>query len=142
MDLGQVVTTPLAVAPGKRPRSSMTPTLMLKNGKPFLALGSPGGSTIPTTVLQTIVNRVDLGMDLPAAVAEPRATQRNRSTVLPEKEFTDQYGAALGEYGHRFADPEEIGALTAVEFLPGGGTVAAAEPTRRGGGDARVVNPR
>jgi len=56
-------------APGKRPRSSMSPTIVTNGGKPFFALGSPGGSTIITTVLQILINRLDLGMSLPAAIA-------------------------------------------------------------------------
>lgn len=135
-------TGPNSIEPGKRPRSSMAPTILLEDGKPFLALGSPGGSTIPTTVLQTIVNRVDFGMELPAALAEPRATQRNRSTVLAEGQFIAQNGGALEGLGHRFSSSSEIGALTAIEFLSDGGTIATAEPVRRGGGDARVVDPR
>ena len=65
---------PNRIQPGKRPRSSMSPTIVLKDGKPFLALGSPGGSTIITTVLQMLVNRIDLGMTLEQAIAAPRAT--------------------------------------------------------------------
>src|SRR3546814_13452779 len=53
-----------AVAPGKRPLSSMTPTILLKNGKVFMVTGSPGGSTIITTVLQSIINVVDFGMNM------------------------------------------------------------------------------
>ena len=70
-------TDPNRIQPGKRPRSSMSPTIVLKNGKPFLALGTPGGSTIITTVLQMLVNRIDLGMTIEEAMAAPRATQRN-----------------------------------------------------------------
>ena len=54
-------------APGKRPRSSMAPTILLRQGKPFLATGSPGGSMIITTVFQILLNRIDLGMTLPEA---------------------------------------------------------------------------
>ena len=61
-----------AIAPGKRMLSSMTPTLVLKNGEPLLVTGSPGGSTIITTVLQVVTNVIDHGMDLAAAVARPR----------------------------------------------------------------------
>src|SRR5262249_17459381 len=64
-------------APGKRPRSSMSPTIVLRQGAPFLALGSPGGATIITTVLQTLLNRLDLGMSLPAERAAPRASTGN-----------------------------------------------------------------
>ena len=74
-------TDPNRIQPGKRPRSSMSPTIVLKNGKPFLALGTPGGSTIITTVLQMIVNRIDLGMTVEEAMAAPRASQRKRHSV-------------------------------------------------------------
>ena len=57
---------PNRIQPGKRPRSSMSPTIVLKDGKPFMALGSPGGSTIITTVLQMLVNRIDLRMGVAA----------------------------------------------------------------------------
>ena len=73
----------------KRPRSSMAPTIIEKNGKPFLALGSPGGSTIPGTVLQTIVNRIDLREPLPNAIALPRAVERNTATTQAEQSFID-----------------------------------------------------
>ena len=139
---------PNIIAGGKRPRSSMSPTIVLRNGKPELALGSPGGSTIITTVLQVLTNRVDRGMSLPEAIAAPRASQRNTVNVTAEQAFINQYGAALQAYGHTFVpagapgtSAAEIGAVAAIEFLPGGALLAAAEPTRRGGGDAGVVSP-
>ncbi|WP_106176958.1 gamma-glutamyltransferase [Prauserella shujinwangii] len=127
---------------GKRPRSSMSPTIVLADGEPWLALGSPGGSTIITTVAQILINRIDLGMDLPAAVAAPRASQRNTANVVAEHEFIESFGDDLAAYGHRFAATAELGAAAAVEILPGGLLRAVAEPERRGGGDARVVLPR
>ncbi|WP_277452768.1 gamma-glutamyltransferase [Janibacter sp. DB-40] len=135
-------TGPNSIAPGKRPRSSISPTIVLEDGEPAMALGSPGGSTIITTVAQTLVNRIDLGMDMESALAAPRASQRNTTTVSAEPEFTAAHGAALRAYGHEFSAVSEIGALTAIEFLPDGSTTAVAEPVRRGGGDARVVDPR
>ncbi|WP_380166318.1 gamma-glutamyltransferase [Jannaschia sp. R86511] len=122
--------------PGKRPRSSMAPTIVLADGEPLLALGSPGGATIITTVLQTLVNRVDLGMSLPEALAAPRASQRNSAAVQAEPGF-DRTG--LQERGHAFTTTAEIGAATGVELLPDGRLQAVAEPTRRGGGSAMVV---
>ncbi len=140
---------PNRIQPGKRPRSSMAPTLVLRDGKPLLALGSPGGSTIITTVLQILLNRLDLGMTLPAALAAPRVSPRNTATVLAEQAFLDQYEALLEAMGHRLApvgDPgtsaAEIGAATAIEFGPGGVMTVVAEPNRRGGGSARVVDPQ
>ncbi len=140
---------PNRIQPGKRPRSSMSPTILLKDGKPFLALGSPGGSTIITTVAQMIFNRVDLGMTLPEAIAEPRASQRNTPSVTAEPEFITKYGSLLEPYGHtltksgdQFTSAAEIGAATAIEFGKRGRMTAVSEPTRRGGGSALVVSPR
>ncbi|NOL43666.1 gamma-glutamyltransferase [Kribbella sandramycini] len=134
---------PNRIEPLKRPRSSMSPTIVLRHGKPFLALGSPGGSTIITTVLQTLTNRLDRGMTLPEAVAAPRASQRNTANVTAEPPFIEAHGKSLTPYGHTlvpsgdaFTSAAEIGAVAALEFLPGGAVLAAAEPTRRGGGSA------
>ncbi|MFD0972948.1 gamma-glutamyltransferase [Plantactinospora endophytica] len=130
-------------APGKRPRSSMSPTIVLDgDGRPFLALGSPGGATIITTVLQMLVNRIDLGMSLPEAMAAPRASQRNSAVPQAEPAFVSGYGTALAALGHPpFVATAELGAATAVEFTGRHGLVAAAEPVRRGGGAAGVVLP-
>jgi gamma-glutamyltranspeptidase/glutathione hydrolase len=139
---------PNRIEPGKRPRSSMSPTIILDEGKPFLALGSPGGSTIITTVLQTILNRVDRGMTISQAIAAPRAAQRNTANVTAEPAFITAYEKALAPYGHKlvpagdaFTSAAEIGAATAIEFRPDGRMIAAAEPVRRGGGSAMVVKP-
>ncbi len=129
--------------PNKRPRSSMSPTIVLKDGKPFLALGSPGGATIITTVLQILINRLELGMTLPEAVAAPRASQRNTAGIQAEPAFRAQYGPQLEALGHTFGpDVAELGAATAIEFGRGGRVVAVAEPARRGGGAAAVEFPR
>ncbi|MFI6332360.1 gamma-glutamyltransferase [Micromonospora chersina] len=124
--------------PGKRPRSSMSPTIVLADGRPYLAVGSPGGATIITTVLQMLVNRIDRGMTLPQALAAPRASQRNGASTQAEPAFITGYAAGLPP-GHTFSPTAEIGAATGIEFLPDGRLVAAAEPVRRGGGAAAVV---
>jgi gamma-glutamyltranspeptidase/glutathione hydrolase len=130
-------------APNKRPRSSMSPTIILKDGKPYLAAGSPGGATIITTVLQIVVNRIDLGMTLPQAMAAPRASQRNTPGIQAEPAYTAQFGPGLTALGHVFQTPDtaELGAATAIEFTKHGGLIASAEPVRRGGGAAAVVRP-
>jgi len=139
---GDPNTNPNLPAGNKRPRSSMSPTIVLKDGEPLLALGSPGGATIITTVLQTLLNRFDFGMTLPQAIAAPRASQRNGAKTDAEPAFIDQYGAALQTtYGQSFNPVAEIGSVTAVEFQPDGDLEAAAEPVRRGGGSAAVVCP-
>ena len=130
-------------AGGKRPRSSISPTIVMDNGAPILALGSPGGSTIITTVLQVLVNDLDFGMTLPQAIAVPRASQRNTTTTSAEPAFLQTPEAALleSEHGQSFTSTPEIGAATGIAFLPGGTVQAAAEPVRRGGGSALVENP-
>jgi len=136
---------PNRIQPGKRPRSSMSPTIVMRNGRPFLALGSPGGSTIITTVLQILFNRLDRGMTIPEALAAPRAAQRNSATVTSEPLFIDAYEDLLDPYGHVLAESTpspEIGAATGIEFGPRGLLTAVAEPDRRGGGSALVVRPR
>jgi gamma-glutamyltranspeptidase / glutathione hydrolase len=134
------VPEPNLPAPGKRPRSSMSPTIVLHDGEPLLALGSPGGSTIITTVLQTLVNRIDRHMNLAEAIAAPRASQRNTASVDAEPAFIDAHREELTALGHTFTTTPEIGAATGIEFLPGGLLLAAAESDRRGGGSAGVVN--
>ena len=135
-------THPNRVEGGKRPRSSMAPTIVTKAGAPFLALGSPGGATIITTVLQILLDRVDLGLTLPQAIADPRASQRNALNTGVEPAFLlVPERAALEARGHHFANAGEIGAAAAIEFLPDGGVLAAAEPVRRGGGSAMTERP-
>jgi gamma-glutamyltranspeptidase/glutathione hydrolase len=130
-------------APGKRPRSSMSPTIVLVDRKPYLAVGSPGGSTIITTVLQILVGRLDLGLTLPEAIAAPRASQPNTGSVQAEPAFLAAPEAeALERLGHTFTINPEIGAATGIEFRGDGRMLAAAEPTRRGGGAAAVVSSR
>jgi gamma-glutamyltranspeptidase/glutathione hydrolase len=135
------LTHPNRAEGGKRPRSSMAPTIVMDGGAPFLATGSPGGSMIITTVLQVLMERIDAGKTLPEAIAEPRASQRNTAATAAEPDFRRLYEAGLTAMGHSFTTSGEIGAVTGIEFLPGGGFLAAAEPVRRGGGSAQVVSP-
>jgi gamma-glutamyltranspeptidase/glutathione hydrolase len=137
------LTHPNRVEGGKRPRSSMSPTIVLQDGQPLLALGSPGGSTIITVVLQLLLDRLDLGATLPQAIAAPRASQRNTTTTLAEPAFvgSPEGQALLAQYGHQFSTTSEIGAATGIELLTDGRVLAAAEPVRRGGGSAMVEEP-
>jgi gamma-glutamyltranspeptidase/glutathione hydrolase len=141
-------------APGKRPRSSMSPTIVLEQGRPFLAVGSPGGASIITTVLQILLDRIDFGMTLPEAIAAPRASQRNSSTTQAEPDFLAlPTTPGLEALGQQFAvsdtsplDPSikiapTIGVASGLEFLGHGEVLAAGEPSRRGGSDAEVVTP-
>ncbi|HEX8305972.1 MAG TPA: gamma-glutamyltransferase [Jatrophihabitans sp.] len=138
-------------APGKRPRSSMNPTIVLKDGAPYFTVGSPGGATIITTVLQILVNRIDFGMSLPDAIAAPRASQRNGALTDAEPAFlaTPEAQQLISKYGEQFRQQtgpvlprdQYIGNATGIQFLPGGRFQAAAEPVRLGGGSALVVKP-
>lgn len=128
-------------AAGKRPRSSMSPTIVLDGGDVRYVVGSPGGSMIITTVTQVLVNRLDLGMTLPEAVAAPRASQRNTPAVAAEPAFRAAYEAQLLPFGHTFSTTAEIGAVAAIEVGDDGLLTAVAEPVRRGGGTALVVQP-
>lgn len=129
--------------PGKRPRSSMAPTIVLDGkNRPVVALGSPGGATIITTVLQTLTGFLDRGLPLVDAIAAPRASQRNQATTELEPGLWDSpVRAELEALGHGFRQNPEIGAATAVQSLPSGQWLAAAEKVRRGGGSAMVVHP-
>ncbi|WP_035841032.1 gamma-glutamyltransferase [Kitasatospora azatica] len=136
------VPDPNLPGPGKRPRSSISPTIVLRDGEVAFAAGSPGGATIITTVLQVLVGRIDRGLTLEQAIAAPRASQRNRSATEAEPAFLSlPERARLEALGQVFTLNPEIGAATGVEHLPDGRWVAAAEPVRRGGGSAAVVRP-
>ncbi|MFE0371836.1 gamma-glutamyltransferase [Streptomyces tendae] len=129
--------------PGKRPRSSIAPTIVLdRHHKPVVALGSPGGATIITTVLQTLTGFLDRGLPLVDAIAAPRASQRNAAqTELEPGLYDSGTRAELEALGHSFKPNPEIGAATAVQRLANGKWLAAAEKVRRGGGSAMVVEP-
>ncbi len=148
------VPDPNLPAAGKRPRSSMSPTIVLLHGQPWLAIGSPGGASIITTVLQILVNRIDFGMSLPDAIAAPRASQRNSATSQAEPAFIAAATTpGLQALGQAFAInnkspldptiiiPPDIGAATGLQFLGHGNVLAAGEPVRRGGSAAGVVFP-
>lgn len=133
------VPDPNLPGPGKRPRSSMSPTIVLDHGRPVLAVGSPGGATIITTVTQVLLGRLDRNLPLVDAIAAPRLSSRNGTTQAEPPIAGGPLGDQLRAMGHVLASTPEIGAATAIRILPGGRFEAAAETTRRGGGSAMVV---
>ncbi|WP_052441307.1 gamma-glutamyltransferase [Streptacidiphilus anmyonensis] len=136
------VPDPNLPGPSKRPRSSMSPTIVLKNGRFDFAVGSPGGASIITTVLQVLTEHVDRGLSLEQAIAVPRISQRNLALTEAEPAFLGSADeAGLEAIGESFTLNPEIGAATGIQALPGGLLQAAAEPVRRGGGAAAVVRP-
>jgi gamma-glutamyltranspeptidase / glutathione hydrolase len=121
--------------PGKRPLSSMTPTIVLKDGKPFLVTGSPGGSRITTAVLQVIVNVIDRGMTIAEAVAAPRVhDQWLPDQVFVEPGIPDAVVAALQARGDKVVAQPPFTSANSIAITPDG-FAGAADP-RRGGAAA------
>jgi gamma-glutamyltranspeptidase/glutathione hydrolase len=118
--------------PGKRPLSSMTPTIVLKDGKPVLVTGSPGGSRIISAVLQVLVNAIDFDMNIAAAVSAPRLHhQWLPDEVRVERGFSDTVLAALRERGHKIIAP--LGQTSANSIaVTADGLLGAPDPRTRG----------
>ena len=118
-----------AIEPGKRMLSSMTPTIVTKNGKLFMVVGSPGGSTIITTVFQTIVNVVDFNMNMQQAVD----AKRFHSQWLPDEIQTEINALdtnvinQLRAMGHKVKERGPIGHCDAILVLPNGGYETGAD---------------
>lgn len=132
-----------SIQPGKRMLSSMTPTIVLKDDKPFLIVGSPGGSTIITSVLQVIINTIDFGMDVRSAVDAPRIHHQwypdhisCELGVLDESEIK-----ALTAWGHIVKDISYLGLIEAIRIDPSTGNVTGASD-RRGYGLAKGENEK
>jgi gamma-glutamyltranspeptidase / glutathione hydrolase len=105
-----------AIAPGKRPLSSMSPTIVTKDGKPVMVLGTPGGSRIITTVLLTILNVIDYGMDIQQAVDAPRFHQQwlPDYTNLEADAISPEVRTTLEGWGQKFGPPQEANHVTAI----------------------------
>ena len=118
--------------PGKRPLSSMSPTIVMKDGKVVLVTGSPGGSRIISTVLQVIVNVIDYRMDVAAAVAAPRLHhQWMPDEVRVEPGFPDDVLQALRAKGHRVVDSMGYSSANSILVTPNG-PLGAPDPRTRG----------
>jgi gamma-glutamyltranspeptidase/glutathione hydrolase len=124
--------------PGKRPLSSMTPTVVLKDGQLFLVTGSPGGSRIITAVLQVIVNAIDFRMPIDKAVGAPRLHQQwQPDEVDVEPGFDPPLLAALQARGHRIVPTPPRTSANSIEVMPKSEFaprfyVGAADPRTRG----------
>jgi gamma-glutamyltranspeptidase / glutathione hydrolase len=120
-----------APGPGKRPLSSMSPTIVLKDDKPFLVTGSPGGSRIITAVLQVISNVIDRNMPIEAAVAEPRMHhQWMPDEVSVERGFSRELMRALEARGHKVVERPPGTSANSILVTPGGFVGAADNRTR------------
>jgi len=117
-----------AIAPGKRMLSAMTPTIVLKNGIPFLVLGTPGGTTIPTSVFQTIVNIIDFGLSTQDAVNKPKFHhQWLPDSLFVERSFTYPARVALERIGYKIVERGGIGRTEVIKVLPDGRFEAVAD---------------
>ncbi len=122
--------------PGKRMLSSMTPVIVEKDGKLFLTVGSPGGATIPTSVLQVLINVIDYGMNITQAVDSGRFHHQ----WLPDQItyevncFTPTTMEGLGKAGHKLSERLSIGRVNAIMIMTDG--KMAAGPDRRGNNSA------
>jgi gamma-glutamyltranspeptidase/glutathione hydrolase len=117
-----------AIQPRKRPLSSMSPTIVLRGGKPYLALGSPGGPTIINTVLEVIVNVLDFGLNVQDAVNRPRFHhQWMPDSLSMEPGFSPDTVALLESRGHKVRPVAMQGEVTAIRF-DGGWLEGAPDP--------------
>ncbi|WP_192821582.1 gamma-glutamyltransferase [Rufibacter sp. LB8] len=119
-----------AIAPGKRMLSSMTPTILEKDGKLFMVVGTPGGATIITSVFQAVMNVVDHGMTMQAAVSAPRFHhQWLPDLIQPEaKALSAQVREALQQKGHQLRNRGSIGKVDGILRLPDGRLEGGADP--------------
>jgi len=118
--------------PGKRPLSSMAPTIVLKDGKPYLITGSPGGSRIISAVLQVIVNAIDFHMPIAEAVSAPRLHhQWQPEEVFAEPDFSPDLLDALERRSHRIVATQPHTSANSIEVTPNG-YVGAADTRTRG----------
>jgi gamma-glutamyltranspeptidase/glutathione hydrolase len=124
-----------AIQPRKRPLSSMTPTIVLKDGKVAFAIGSPGGGTIINTVLQVLINVIDFGMNIQDAIDAPRFHHQWMPDELQWEnfEFNIDTSAALERMGHKFKEkPVSLGDAEGIAIAPDGTREGASDP-RLGG---------
>lgn len=120
-----------AMAPGKRMLSTMMPTMVLKNGKPWLVTGTPGGSTIINTVLQLIVNVVDFNLNVEEATHLPRIFQDTGKNLRVEPNFNPDTVRILGSMGHKVTSDETMGSAQSI-MIENGLFLGAADPRRPG----------
>lgn len=124
-----------AIAPGKRMLSSMTPTIVLQNEKPFLVVGTPGGTTISTSVFQTLVDIIDFKMNTEDAVNKPKFHhQWLPDRIDVEKTFPKETRDALEKMGYKIFERGAIGRTEVIQVLPDGSFEAVADG--RGDDDA------
>lgn len=127
---------PNSIAGGKTPLSSMSPTIIMKDGEPFAAIGSPGGTTIIATVAQICSNLIDHGMTMQEAVDAPRISGFRNTTLSYESRFSDQTIADMEAKGWTMNASDEFnrgfGSVNAVRYAEDGTLDGAGDPRRDG----------
>ncbi|WP_232324926.1 gamma-glutamyltransferase [Halobacillus mangrovi] len=132
-DFDAVPGGPNEVQPNKRPMSSMSPTIVFEDGEPFMTVGSPGGPTIITSVLQTIINVIDYDLELKDAIEEPRIYSSSYPQIRWEEGVPASARETLEEWGHEWRNsPGELGNVQAIRILDHGGYLGAADSSREG----------
>ena len=126
-----------AMEPGKRMLSTQMPTIVMKDGKPWIVTGTPGGSTIITSVVQVLVNVIDHGMNIAEATHQPRIYQGASDTLRVEPNFNPDTVAALKAMGHPITSDETMGSEQSI-MIDKGLFLGAADPRRPG---ALAVEP-
>ena len=126
-----------AMAPGKRMLSTQMPTIVMKDGTPWIVTGTPGGSTIITSVVQVLVNVIDHGMNIAEATHQPRIYQGASDTLRVEPNFNPDTVAALKAMGHPITSDETMGSEQSI-MIEKGLFLGAADPRRPG---ALAVEP-
>ncbi|MEJ7588050.1 MAG: gamma-glutamyltransferase family protein [Ferruginibacter sp.] len=122
-----------AIAPGKRMLSSMTPTIVLKNNKPYLVVGTPGGTTIPTSVIQSLVNMIDYNMSPEDAVNKPKFHhQWLPDEIMVEDDFNEATIIQLQAMGYKVVKSGEIGRTELIEIKQGKSKPITAIADKRG----------
>jgi gamma-glutamyltranspeptidase/glutathione hydrolase len=130
-----------AMAPGKRMLSTMMPTIAYKDGKPWLVVGTPGGSTIITTVTQLIVNVIDFKLNIDEATHQPRIYQGWTDTLRVEPNFNPDTVALLERMGHKVTSDETMGSAQSI-MIENGLFLGAADPRRPGALAVPATAPR
>ena len=108
------------IEPGKRPRSAMAPMIVLRDGKPYMVVGSPGGSAIINYVAKTLVGVLDWGLDIQAAISLPNMGSRNKDTELEKGTALEALAPALEAMGHPLRITEFPSGIHGIVIGPDG----------------------
>jgi gamma-glutamyltranspeptidase/glutathione hydrolase len=117
-----------AIEPGKRMLSSMTPTIVLKDNRPYIIVGTPGGTTIPTSVFQTLVNLLEFDMTPENAVNKPKFHhQWLPDEIVVERDFPENVREKLQQIGYKIRQVNQIGRTELIVISPDGKIQAIAD---------------